>query len=871
MSKNTKRLKLDDDCIENIKQPQSIYPASAASSSDAEQSQAMHPASAASSSDAEQPQSIYPASAASSSDAEQPQAMHPASAARSSYAEQSQAMHPASTASSSVAEQSQAMHPASAASSSDAEQPQSIYPASAASSSDAEQPQAMHPAPAARSSDAEQSQAMHPASAANSSDAEQSQAMHPASAANSSDTEQSQAMHPASAANSSDAFPCLTNKTKTCRKMMPTVRLYAQKRKFQSDWLKQLKWLSYDATTRLAKCKICSDYPHLSDQSSKVVLGFCGPFKLDSFKKHEISVKHLRCTAAHEGELNQQVRPQQECMNKMDEKMFKTAFNCAYYIAKSNKPFSDLPELIGLLSKCDVETLHQYSNKPCMEFISHIASVVRSDLIRKIKKSPFVSLLLDSSSDKSEEEQLIVCVRYLKNTKLEEAFLSILPLEDATANEYLTALQNQLQTLNLTEIMSGKSLVGIGTDGAAIMVGEENGLVAKLTKLDGLEHVVGIHCNTHNLLFSVLSSIKNVKYMEEVDGVLQRLYSFYYFSPKRMRQLKKVSQALECELVKLHNLRSVRWVASKVEALTALVQDWKCIVFHLEELGNGKEDGAATARSLVKKLKCFRFRSTVHFLLDFLNIFKELSLIFQKKDLLLSLVDLHVNKALSSLERMIEQQGLMDADLISKTTLTEVFQETPLTNLERKAFGYDRKVLIENGIKYLKEKFTSTWSDITLATSVFDTCTWPSDEMLDVFGVNELKELALHFRKQMAIEERTGMFNGLIDEWCKFKVLGQGLNLELLLDKAISMNKQFPLLSKLLSIVAVLPVSSVACERGFQLMNMIKNKFTSSEEADSLNDLLMVNTNGPSLVDFDPTRSVDNWYSNTVGSRRTAL
>ncbi|MEE6461243.1 hypothetical protein FKM82_001239 [Ascaphus truei] len=672
-------------------------------------------------------------------------------------------------------------------------------------------------------------------------------------------------MHPASATSSSDTFPCLKNEIKTCRKMMPTVRLYEQKGEFQSDWLKQLKWLSYDAATRLAKCNICSNYPLISDQLSMVVLGFCGPFKLETFKKHENSFKHLRCIAAHEGELDQQVRPLQKSMNKMDEKMFKTAFNCAYYIAKNNKPFSDLPELLGLLSKCDVETLHQYCNKACKEFISHIASVVRSDLIGNIKKSPFVSLLLDSSSDKSEEEQLIVCVRYLKNTKLEEAFLSILPLEDATANEYLTALQNQLQTLNLTEIMSGKSLVGIGTDGATIMVGEENGLVAKLTKLDGLEHVVGIHCNTHNLLFSVLSYIKNVKYMEEVDGVLQRLYSFYYFSPKRMRQLKKVSQALECELVKLHNLRSVRWVASKVEALTALVQDWKCIVFHLEELGNGKEDGAATARSLVKKLKCFRFRSTVPFLLDFLNIFKELSLIFQKKDLL-SLVDLHVNKALSSLERMIEQQGLMDADLISKTTLTEVFQETPLTNLERKAFGYDRKDLIENGIKYLKEKFTSTWSDITLATSVFDTCTWPSGKMLEEFGENELKELALHFKKQMAIEEREDQFNKLMDEWYEFKVWGQGLNLELLLDKAISMNKQFPLLSKLLSIVAVLPVSSVACERGFQLMNMIKNKFT-SVEADSLNDLLMVNANGPSLVAFDPTRSVNNWYFNTVASR----
>jgi hypothetical protein len=76
----------------------------------------------------------------------------------------------------------------------------------------------------------------------------------------------------------------------------------------------------------------------------------------------------------------------------------------------------------------------------------------------------------------------------------------------------------------------------------------------------------------------------------------------------------------------------------------------------------------------------------------------------------------------------------------------------------------------------------------------------------------------------------------------------------------MSNKDRFPFPSKLLEILAILPASTSSCERGFSQMKLIKGKFRSSMNPSTLNDLLMIHTNGPSLQDFIPDKSVNNWY-----------
>lgn len=95
-------------------------------------------------------------------------------------------------------------------------------------------------------------------------------------------------------------------------------------------------------------------------------------------------------------------------------------------------------------------------------------------------------------------EELIIYVRYIKNQAINETFLSIVPLESATTEGYVTTMEKELDKLGLLQsIFTNKKLIGIGTDGAANMICAENGLVPKVQQQ--VAHVIGVHCIAHRL------------------------------------------------------------------------------------------------------------------------------------------------------------------------------------------------------------------------------------------------------------------------------------------------------------------------------------------------------------------------------------
>jgi hypothetical protein len=118
------------------------------------------------------------------------------------------------------------------------------------------------------------------------------------------------------------------------------------------------------------------------------------------------------------------------------------------------------------------------------------------------------------------------------------------------------------------------------------------GLIQKIRQ--NWNHVIGVHCDAHRLNLSVLrSSVKNGKYIDDYDSVLKRLYEFYHYSPKRMRQLKQVAESPHYSIKKFQYLHHVRRVGSKVEALLPLVKVWKRVTVHLESVA--VEEGSASA------------------------------------------------------------------------------------------------------------------------------------------------------------------------------------------------------------------------------------------------------------------------------------
>jgi hypothetical protein len=70
---------------------------------------------------------------------------------------------------------------------------------------------------------------------------------------------------------------------------------------------------------------------------------------------------------------------------------------------------------------------------------------------------------------------------------------------------------------------------------------------------------------------------------------------------------------------------------------------------------------------------------TVLFLIDLLEIFTtELFLVFQKKDLILSLVDYHVKRAVHCWENVQHKPGKIEGVLLTVTALNFIFKDVQL-------------------------------------------------------------------------------------------------------------------------------------------------------------------------------------------------
>ena len=121
-------------------------------------------------------------------------------------------------------------------------------------------------------------------------------------------------------------------------------------------------------------------------------------------------------------------------------------------------------------------------------------------LLQHVHNSPFFSIVIDESTDVAVNKQLIMYVRYIEPAGPVTSFATILQLEEGSALAIYVAICNQLKVWNVD---LGK-LVGFASDGAAVMTGVRNGVVARLCA--DIPHIVGVHCVAHRLALATIKA-----------------------------------------------------------------------------------------------------------------------------------------------------------------------------------------------------------------------------------------------------------------------------------------------------------------------------------------------------------------------------
>jgi hypothetical protein len=247
------------------------------------------------------------------------------------------------------------------------------------------------------------------------------------------------------------------------------------------------------------------------------------------------------------------------------------------------------------------ETNHHYFSKNIQNEVIHLLSnEVRGQIVSKIKKAKYFSVILDCTPDISHTEQMSVTFRFFDVDEYcgRECFLTYKPVTDSSG-EGLTGIF-------LDEILDKydvdmNNCRGQGYDNGANMVGQQKGVQSRITKK--FPRAFFNPCGCHSLNLVVADAAKTSVKSVSLFGILQRLFVFFSNSTKRWKVISKYVKNLT-----LKKVCETRW-ESRVNSLQAVRYQYAEVKGALEEEYQQSNDPVASSevKSLAANLEKFEF------------------------------------------------------------------------------------------------------------------------------------------------------------------------------------------------------------------------------------------------------------------------
>ena len=145
-------------------------------------------------------------------------------------------------------------------------------------------------------------------------------------------------------------------------------------------------------------------------------------------------------------------------------------------------------------------------------------------------------------------------------------------------------------------------LVSMAADGAAVMMGCNKGVIAKLR--EQIPHIVSVHCMAHRLELGLKDAAAKALCHKKLDTFLLNLYLFYKKSPLNRyvsdilywclshvlffsANLKSSFESLKLKMLVPTRTGGTRWVGHTLRALDHFLRGYKGIVQHLEQVITG--------------------------------------------------------------------------------------------------------------------------------------------------------------------------------------------------------------------------------------------------------------------------------------------
>ncbi|XP_076103623.1 zinc finger protein 862-like [Mytilus galloprovincialis] len=622
------------------------------------------------------------------------------------------------------------------------------------------------------------------------------------------------------------------------------------------SWKKTFPWVLFTDNENGMLCSFCTKFNMKSKNGSGVWVSVpCTYLVRDSLLRHAKTKMHIEATDLEANSIlagkGQSIQSAVEHHTSLEKTALIGAFKIMYWLAKEEIPhtthFASLLDLAKNLG-CDYlnllqkgESVNYTSQRIMQEMLHSISLQISTPVIDAIQQSTYYSLLVDETTDVSVLKQLTVMARYFnQDLELKTSFLTLIDVPDGKADTLVAALK-QFMTENQ---LPAHSFIGLGSDGAAVMVGKKTGVATQL-KADLNSELINIHCIAHRLALAAAQASNNIPYLQKFKSILKQLFYYYQNSAVRMSGLKQLEHILGDPAIKLKEVGDTRWLSHET-AVRAVSQCLPSLIASLEREASERHD--ATAAGLATFVKSPSFVCTLAMLGDVLPHLNRLSKLFQKTSVDFTLVDPLVSSTQMTLLRLLEYPADHMTNLPTRFEQLEEYgvkgSETDITSFKERIYHQ----YINNVVENLHQRFPDT--NILDALSVFDPELIDKEDpsLHEWLQHQKLKTLSDHFTSVGTFEMVKTEFHSL-RQLIAVNMKDHSLRDAML--KVIQMGDMYPALAKYCMIALVLPVSTADCERSFSTMARIKSVLRNRLSQRVLNQLMCISIEGPSSSDFN--------------------
>lgn len=337
-----------------------------------------------------------------------------------------------------------------------------------------------------------------------------------------------------------------------------------------------------------------------------------------------------------------------------------------------------------------------------------------------------------------------------------------------------------------------------------------------------------------------------------------------------------IAQSLDQELKHFGGVQQIRWVASQNRALKALLNNYEITCIHLEETGSRNDENAQKAKGFLKELNTERFLSFLHFMIDWTDLLRKVSEIFQQKYSLVAEVKQRIDELKEKFEHMKTRRGKMLRNFLTESE-NGSFRGTPITRQMRRGEmdtieTVERSInaLLDDSIFFLEERFIKhIGGEPHSLFNVFNFSLWPAaPEELRTYGEEQIGTLVTLYAPLLTQEEK----DNAVGQWLDLKLIinrnrGTLEAYESLMGVGGDDKENIKHILPLVNIMLTISPSTAECERGFSAMNKIKTGSRTSMSQDTLKNLMRISIDGPTLEEYKATDSVVHWLNCGKGTR----